>query len=289
MNAPVPLRPLQCAGCGAALPLGQEPTARCPFCNTRTPVPEAHLALQRSAKSFAADRRLAEQLYGEIGKPPGWFLRTWGLGAEGATGVGVVVARLLGGLAMKQPHIAFGLVLVLAYAIGYPVAGVYRALCWLAGQPVLSGVAATPVLLVAALLIVLLVGIPTVLFGRERALADIRKDIHASLAAALPERPGGPSRCRTCGAALDVPPGALGVPCAYCGADNLVALPPAWVTRVQSSEFHHFLRIDAALEAYRAAGRKATEGLWQLFVGIVLTLPVVWLTGYILDSAGFGF
>lgn len=286
MQDSVALRPLQCVGCGAAVPLGEGRTARCRFCNAETEIPDAYLALQRSAKSFADDRKMAEQLYGEVGQPPGRFLRTWGQGAEGTAHVGTIVVYALVAAVYVHPAIGLGCILAAAYGLGYPVAAVWHGIDWIMGYPRVP-LSPYPVLLIGTLVVVLLVGIPAVLFGKERALAVVRKDIHASLAAALPERPGGPSRCRTCGSALDVPEGALGVPCVYCKADNLVALPEDWVTRIQAKEFHHFLRIDAALDAFRRASRAATERLWLLFAGLVFCLPVIMLLAYVLDSAGF--
>jgi len=286
MQDAVALRPLQCVGCGAALPLGQAKTARCRFCNAETPIPDAYLALQRSAKSFADNRTLAEQLYGDVGQPPGRFLRTWGQGAEGTARIGALVVGGLLAAVYIHPLVGLGCTLAAAYALGYPVAAAWHGVDWILGYPSVP-LSPYPVLLIAALVVVLLVGIPAVLFGKERALAKVRKDIHASLAAAPPERPGGPSRCRTCGAALDIPQGALGVPCVYCNTDNLVALPETWVTRLQASEFHHFLQIDAALDAFRRTAREANEELWLLLAGLVFSLPVIMLLAYVLDAAGF--
>lgn len=231
---------------------------------------------------------LAEQLYGEVGRPPGWILRTWGRGAEGSAGLGVRVGYVL--LLLTGAHPAFGLITTAAaaYVIGYPVGALIHAVGWATASAPLQGpLSPLPVLATATLLVALLVGVPMVLIGKQRSLARVRIDIHASLGATLPERPGGPSRCRNCGAALDTPRGALGVPCVYCRADNLVALPQAWISQIRASEFHHFLRIDAALDAFRRASGQAQEQLWRLVFGLILVFPVVLLSAYVLDKAGF--
>ncbi len=271
------------------LALGQGKSAHCAYCGADTPIPDAYAALQRATQSFAADRNLAQQLYGDVGNPPGWFLRKWGRGAEGSADLGVFIVGGLVVLTFENPIVGLPMLSAAAYALGYPVAALMRAIGWLAGGWLQGPLSPFLVLAVTTLAVTLLVAVPSVIFGKERALAAVRRDIHASLAAALPERPGGPSRCRNCGAALDVPAGARGVPCPYCKADNLVALPHQWVARIQASEFHHFLRIDAALEAFREASRVARERLWGLVFGLVLVFPVVMGIAWFLDRLNFQF
>jgi predicted Zn-ribbon and HTH transcriptional regulator len=285
----ISVRPLTCSSCGAALPLGEGKIARCPYCKSETPIPEEYGAAQRAAKSFADDRKLAEQLYGRIGRPPGWFARAVGRGAEGATNIGTKVGVVLLGLVAEQPLIGIPLFMAAAYALGYPVAAVVRAVCWITLQPSPGPLSPYPILAGTTVLVVFGFGIPAVLFSKERALSEVRGDIHASLAAALPERPGGPSRCRNCGAALDVPPGALGVPCPYCKSDNLVSLPASWVAHVRGKEFHQFLRVDAALEAFRQASEASSERIWKLALGVVLVFPVVMFLAWLLDAAKIHF
>jgi LSD1 subclass zinc finger protein len=64
-------------------------------------------------------------------------------------------------------------------------------------------------------------------YGRRRALG--RGALQRLFAARPPTRDGGPASCRECGAPLAVAAGALGVRCAYCRADNLVAVDSAWL------------------------------------------------------------
>jgi hypothetical protein len=283
------LKPFACTGCGALLALGTEPIARCQYCKKETKVPDEYGALQRAAKSFAADKQLAENLFGEVGKPPGFFTRAVFRGAEGSVSIGAKVGMVLLGIAYSQPIIGLGMFMAGAYLFGYPVGLLARAGYAISGHPAPKMISPYPVLAIATALVIVGFGIPVVLYGKERALAPIRAGIHGSLAATLPEKPGGPSRCRNCGAALDVPSGALGVPCVYCKADNLVALPQEWVTRVRGTEFQHFLQIDAGLEAFRLARESAKEKLWQLGFALVLVLPVTMVVAWLLDAAKIGF
>jgi len=281
--------PLHCVGCGAVVALGQGKTTRCHFCSAETPVPEQYTALQQAARSFAADRQLATSLYGKVGRPPGRLLATWGRAAQGTVHIGGGVAGLLVDGLTTQPAIVLAVVAAAAYAIGFPVGKLIRAVAWLSGNPVQGQLSPYTVLPLAAVLALLLVGVPAVLFDRERALAAVRRDIHASLAAALPEKEGGPGRCRNCGAALEIPQGALGVPCPYCRADNLVALPAGWVRKIQASEFQHFMGIDAALAAYRQASGEAQDRLTKMVFAVMFVLPVIMSVAWILDKMKFGF
>jgi LSD1 subclass zinc finger protein len=289
MGETIRVQPLHCAGCGAVVALGQGKTARCGFCRAETPVPEQYAAMQQAARSFAADRQLAMNLYGKVGRPPGRLLAAWGRAAQGTVHIGGGVAGMLVEGMTTQPAIVLVLVAAASYALGFPVGKLIRAVAWLSGSPVQGQLSPYIVLPLAAVLALVLVGVPAVLFDRQRAFAVVRRDIHASLAAALPEKEGGPGRCRNCGAALEVPPGALGVPCSYCRADNLIALPAAWVRKIQSSEFRHFMGIDSALEAYRQASAEAQARLTRMIFAVIFVLPVIMAVAWILKKMKFGF
>ncbi len=289
MTQPTQLRPLPCSSCGSVLALGQGKSARCPYCKAETPIPAEYGALQRAAQSFADDRRLATQLYGTLGKPPGWFARAVGSGAEKSVGIGSVVGGVLIWLMLANPLIGLAALMAAAYALGFPAAAIIRGIAWLSHDPISGPLSPFAVLPAAMVLVVIVVGIPAIRFGRERELADVRASVHASLAAKVPERAGGPSLCRTCGAGLDVPSGALGVPCPYCKSDNLVALPPEWVAQVRGKEFRHFLQIDAALEEFRLVNERARELMWKVGLGFVLVFPLVLMLAWFLDAARINF
>ena len=285
----VTLAPLRCHACRAFVPLGQGKYAHCAYCAADSAIPPEYGALQRAGKSFADDHALAASLYGKIGKPPGRVARLVGGGFEGTlriTGKVLFVLSMVG--MFGGPFIVLPF-MVIAYGLGYPVAKVLRWVFTACGSPFVGPMSAAFVLIVTQVLIMPFFAVPIIWWRRERELTDVRRDIHASLAAEAPERPGGPSRCRSCGAALDVPAGALGVPCAYCKVDNLVALPGAWVARVRSREFRHFMRIDAALDAYRAASHRARERGWKTALTWILTVPLVLALGLMLDSCGWSY
>ncbi len=282
----VSLAPLCCAGCGACVPLGADLVARCRYCNATTPIPASHSALQRAARAFAQDRVLAAQLYGRLGKPPGFIARAVSRGLAGSARVGrgglfVVFLTLT-----TTPTFGVPLLVLLCWGFGFPAAPLVRAIRSAAGDPATGPLSAYLVLPIASVVVVALFGVPAVWLRRQRELVKVRADIHASLSAAPAAHPGGPNRCRTCGAALDVPKGALGVPCLYCKSDNLVALPDAWILAIRRREFQHFRSIDTALAAYRDANYAATERSWAMVVGVVLVLPLVLIVAHVLATMG---
>jgi LSD1 subclass zinc finger protein len=263
--------------------LGQERAARCGHCAKETPIPEEYTALQRAARSFAEDRTLAHQLYGIVGKPPGRFAYLVGTGFDGTSRVGATVVQVLVAM-FVMPVMGQLLPAALAYVLCFPVGKLIRLACFIAGHPIEGGLPASLVVMITLFVGTPLIALPTIWFRKEQEIAGVRRDIHASLAAKLPERPGGPSRCRNCGGALDVPRGALGVPCTYCKADNLVALPETLVTRVRKQEYRHFLRIDSALAAYREASNRARDRRWKVAFYFLFVIPVVFVLAWILDA-----
>lgn len=285
MPDPVRLRPLRCGACGAHLLLGQGTAARCSYCGAETAIPDDYQAVQRAAQSFARDTQLARQLYGLIGKPPGAWANAIARGIDRSRGTAAGVGTLLLAFCVQIPPLGLGMILALAYLLGYPVSWLLRGALWIAHRPSNEPLSAPLVLLVTMVGLVPPIGVWLIRRRRDEALFEVRRDIHGSLAASLPERPGGPSQCRNCGAALDIPQGALGVPCAYCQTDNLVALPEGWVAHVRAHEFRRFLRIDDALDAYRLASAAAREQTFRLAFFWLLAFPAVVLLGWLLDQA----
>jgi LSD1 subclass zinc finger protein len=279
------LRPLCCSRCGAPVPLGGAALARCAHCGADTLIPPEYDQLQRAAQSFARDTRLAEELYGKVGVPPRAWEKLILRGVAGARGPLTGVGVLLAGIVVNFPPLGIPMMLAAIWVLGYPVSWVMRGAYWITGRPHGGPLDALGVLMVTMFLFVPPIGVWIIRKQRDASLDEVRRDIHASLAASMPVRPGGPSGCRRCGAPLDVPTGALGVPCTYCKTDNLVALPPAWVAHVRASDFHRFLRIDDALTAFRAASESARSRTWTLAFVWVLVIPAVLLAGWLLGKA----
>lgn len=216
--------PLHCPTCNAPVPMGTADTATCLACGASVPLPDDVRALRDSAAENAEDRAQAEKLYRKLGKPPSALLQAWvSVFVLGAGAVIAVVSGLvaLGGVALI--FVALGLELIL-----HALAGLFGVdfIDRYGGGTAYAGFTACVVLFGA---------LPAWLVNYLQSSGELRLQLQANLSARRPKQPGFPSTCRTCGAALDIAPGQLGVRCAYCGSDNLVALPPEWVARISAN------------------------------------------------------
>ena len=248
--------PLRCPKCNAPVPMGTTDTATCLACGASVPLPDDVRALRDSTSQNAEDRARAEKLYRKLGKPPSALLQAWV--SVFVLGAGAVIAAVsalvaLGGVALI--FVALGLELILHGLAGpFGIDFIDR----YGGGTTYAGFAAC----------VLVFGVlPAWLVNYLQSSGELRLQLQANLAAKQPEQPGFPSTCRVCGAALDVAPGQLGVRCAYCGSDNLVALPPEWIARSSASTagFHKSI-----VEAAGKATELRKEGRSNLVLIVVI-------------------
>jgi len=260
------IAPLRCASCDAPVPLGQGDTAICTFCHATIPLPPEYRELRDAEQQRTADQDRAEELYRELGSPPSAALRIWARFAELATTAlfGVVVA-ILTVCASLMLLAGFALELVL-----HALAGLIRIdlIDRFGGGTVYAGFVVLVV--VGALL-------PMWAFSYFDSLAQIKRSLQANLAAIPPQKPGFPATCRECGAALDVPPGAYGVRCAYCRADNIVSLPREWLASFGAKEKTFHRSIVTAVELAGKLRADARAGLpsaatWSLGAIVIFGL-----------------
>jgi hypothetical protein len=115
------------------------------------------------------------------------------------------------------------------------------------------------------------------IYGKRRT--NGRRALQAALACLPADRPGGPARCRSCSAPLDVSPGSLGLACVYCGADNLVAMPASWIAKVQRSALSLSSRIEDAGREDREMRSRELRSMRRQLGWLLIFVPVM---------AGFG-
>lgn len=250
---------LRCEGCGAPVPLGTGSDVLCPYCGARFPVPDAYAKMRQAEVARDAGRAEAHRLFAAIGNPPGVLARAWGTVSTGCIWLllwppAFVVDALL---------IAKGMEIV-SRSIGATLFDVWS------NTRIYTGVG-------AAMYVTL--GVPTVLgiYGRRRTKGKQR--LQAALAALPPDQPGGPARCRSCAAPLDVPDGRTGVACLYCGADNLVRMPEDWIAKLRTSASRLVTTIEEVAREDRTQRSGERRSLaWQLG----------WLAIFIPVLAGFG-
>ncbi|HTR55255.1 MAG TPA: hypothetical protein VMJ10_31450 [Kofleriaceae bacterium] len=262
-----PIAPLRCPTCGAPVPLGTGNVATCTSCSAQVPLPEPYRKLRDAERSSREDRAAAEALYEKLSKPSR-VLDAWVAFSTVASGAFVaIVVAILSVSAVFVFLAGFALELVLHWVA--PVLGI----------DLIDRFGGGTVYAAFALGIVALGLFPIWLNGYLQTSGQIRQTLRASLAARPPERPGFPSTCRMCGAALDVPPGALGVRCAYCDTDNLLTIPAAVVQAAgaRQEQFHRSI-IDAAARA-KALRAEARAGLPKAARNCAIFVVVFGLVG----------
>ena len=205
---------LSCPACDAPVALAREATVRCPFCGGQVAVPESYRsALDVAEREVAADA-LTHRAFATLGKPPSLLLRA--------------LAAMTGGVG-RMILTTFLTLVVVVHLLNACIDHAARwfhvnVRDWLSNDE-------QALLFFGLTFVALLAIFALALFGRRRA-GDLQK-LHRALAAQPPARAGGPARCRDCGAPLTVPEGALGVRCAYCKCDNLVAIDAAWIGKAR--------------------------------------------------------
>ena len=260
------VEPLLCNGCGAAVPLGDGDLARCSYCESSVQIPSTHRELRRLHAGYRQSAEMARVVAAQLDAPLSAPVRALG--------------RLVHRLPWDGQWIAFLIILFppalfvtafLTLGLGVLVAEVWRIVLRLGGTVRLDNpLSPLSILPPSALAAVLIVGIPLLRYRRELRLAHIRADAWRALGAKPPLRASGPSRCRQCDAALELPEGALVARCLYCDADNLAVLPNASLTFLKADETATFQRVDEALDALRRSSQKSLEGYFYLFVATVL-------------------
>jgi LSD1 subclass zinc finger protein len=125
----------------------------------------------------------------------------------------------------------------------------------------------------------LVIGFTVASWARKGGIT--RGGLQAALAAVPPAKPGGPTSCRQCGAPLAPAAGAHAARCAYCQADNLVELPPAWIAtmRAQATKLTQETRKAAKLwEQERRALRRSLFKRFVLWTAVLL-VPMWFIMG----------
>ena len=168
-------------------------------------LPPEHVALREArAREDAGDATARAALHARLGRPQGW------------------VARNAAALSLA------GFLQVAVSMVGWPLVAAYGVPLgrFLGVHPidVLGGGVRSAMLAGGEVAVVILV---SVLLFKLSDVTEALGDQQALVAADPPREAGGARRCRSCAAPLDVPPGAIGVRCAYCRAENLVSLPAA--------------------------------------------------------------
>jgi LSD1 subclass zinc finger protein len=224
------LEHLTCHACGASVPLAAGTAATCVYCSAAVPIPVPYQQMRDARYLDDAAEQEARNAFASVGKRPSVALRMF----AGFTLRWAVFGGLL--------YLIAGAIIVRGLFVGI-ADSMHISLHDYFGARERNFMIVGASLFVAATLTVFSA------FGRRRAV-DTRA-LHTAMAARPPARPGGPATCRECGAPLTVAPGDLGVRCAYCTTDNLVAIDSRWTHAVTTASTGVFQHVRQALDAHR--------------------------------------
>jgi DNA-directed RNA polymerase subunit RPC12/RpoP len=245
------LTPLVCSACGGAVPLVAGDATACPYCAAKVEIPQAYRELRDTERTLDDEAREGRALARALAKVPSAPVRM---------------------LAMFDSALFLWVGLGFWIALGVTV-GVLL-------PPVIGrwfGVSTVDVLdertqgWISMVLPIGTFALGVLGAGWARKRAIVRGGLQAVLAARAPEREGGPARCRQCGAALVVAQKDHAIACPYCGTDNLVNMPAAWLSSMRTHAAKLGREVAEARKQYESERRSLRSSLiWRAVFGVVI-------------------
>ncbi|MEO8844999.1 MAG: hypothetical protein ABI591_22475 [Kofleriaceae bacterium] len=257
---------LRCRACDMPLVLGDGSTITCSGCGAQTAVPDTYRELQRARHDDAPLRAQAETVLRKLARPPSVVVQ--------------VLARCL-----DLPMLAFVMLFGIPVTL-FAILEADKANRWLAPHLHLKSADDVPFGYMVAIMCFLMLVIAFVprafgIYANRRATE--RGKLVAALRARAPERPGGPSTCRSCGAPLEVATNAIVATCSYCGVESAVVVDAA-VAAITEGVVRNLGKtmVDAAM--HDRAERRSTRGLLARELGRYTLRTVLLGTGFALGS-----
>ena len=302
------LEPLICARCGAPVPVGDTDETTCVACGSTAPLPEPYRNLRAARRMSQDDAAKLQALAAEVSRPPPAWQRTAmivGFVVGGATAAVMALGAIIGGIAgaVAGDQLDLGDTVAKLFAIvGAVAAGIVSvpfAGEWVAALASLHHTAAATTIvtspatayhydLVAAAALYLLGVVPIALAIRTKGNLDGITELQGRLAAQPSASPGGGMCCRHCGAALDLPRGALVSRCLYCGADNLLEVPADLASAHKDQAKELDAEVQGAVDKRELERRGDRSRMWGLMILGVLLVPYLCLAGYVLHRLVMG-
>ncbi len=234
---------LRCASCGAPIAIPEEGDASCAHCGASSEVPEPLRALRRLERDHDEAERRGEALLEELDRSASLPIRLLAAITDLPGWAFVLVYGLpLGITAILLPYFELPRIL--------PLFG-HESL-----EELQFG--GTLMACTAVLLVFTATFLPRALGVYAARRATARERLLQRLRAQPPQTEGGLSRCRACGASLDVPRGAKLARCPFCLSDNVLVLSRVHV-RGAAQTLSSLLRTMGDASAVDRAERAATR------------------------------
>lgn len=126
--------------------------------------------------------------------------------------------------------------------------------------------------------------VPVAIAWRTSQSISNLEELQAKLAAQPPATPDGVSACRSCGAPLDVRPGALATRCIYCDAENLLTVPDAYAAKKSEDAKAIDLQVQAAVKKREETKAEDRTTMWTMLGAGLLLAPLVLAGGWLLHA-----
>lgn len=302
------LEPLICPHCGAPVPVGEGDETTCLACGKTAPLPAPYRNLRDARRMSQDDAAKLQALAAEVSRPaPAWQRTAMIVGfvVGGVTAavmaLGAIIGGIAGAIAGDQLDLGdsvaklFAIVgAVVVGIVSVPFAGEWvAALASLHHTAAATAIVTSPAMayhydLVAAAVLYLLGVVPIALAIRTKGNLDGITELQGRLAAQPSASPGGGMCCRHCGAALDLPRGALVSRCLYCGADNLLAVPAELASAHKDQAKELDAEVQSAVDKRARERRGDRSTMWGLMLLGLLLVPYLCLAGYVLHKLVMG-
>ena len=296
------VQPLVCAACSGAVPLGDGAAAKCPYCAAEVPIPDALLKLRDDDQEQVKARAFAAERLAELGAQVPLPIRVMAVVGDAAIVAAIVIfgiAFLLGFIAAvgefghsKADTTAALIAAVVIAIVAVPLAWewILHALANKLHVDVVDRLSGFGAHLLLGVFITLFMIVPIALGIYADGFTNVRQRLQRTFASKPPHRPGGPATCRKCNAPLDVPAGAFGVRCVFCGTDNLVAISAKTLATATHAADEAHENVDAAWTEEHAVRREGRKNLRTVGIVCLVMIPMCGGIGVVaeklVDSGG---
>jgi DNA-directed RNA polymerase subunit RPC12/RpoP len=247
------IKPLICSKCKGVVPLRPTPTVKCLYCETVVNLPIEYLEAIAVRKTFQKRKKDVQNFAAELGKAP----------------------STIGGHIAQIPESYLTIFIVILFFLGPATMGPHNPFCSMVnfyfeqfrGENLLDALTMPQQVLLTFLPFAFFLSLLFSMIYRLRRRVFTMGMIRASLTALPPIKPGSPYICRQCGAPLSADDDAVAVTCIYCSTDNLLHIPPNWLSANHKEAKQVGMSFAKGQKVYLKESLRGLETLIALMLG----------------------
>ncbi len=247
------IKPLLCDKCRGIVALRAAPTVKCLYCGTVVNIPNEYLEAIAVRKTFQKRKEDVKKFAAELGKAP--------------SALGSHVAQI--------PESYLTIFIVILFLLGPATMGPHNPFCSMVnyyfeqfrGENLLDALSMPQQVLLTFLPFAFFLSLLFSMIYRVRRRVFTMGMIRASLTALPPIKPGSPHICRQCGAPLSADDNAVAITCIYCSTDNLLHIPPNWLSANHKEAKQVGMSFAKGQSVYLKESLRGLETLTALMLG----------------------